>query len=260
MVSLAALALAGCSALLDFDDVEGLPCPCDADHVCLIAANRCVPRGSVDDFKSCSQDTSNQGDDLCGEQRLCQAVNDLGPRCLPRCTPASYALPESNLAIAQQCPEATTCWLTDRGGVCSEGVCREVPNNCAPGQVCKSFNGAGVCFAPCDIFRVSPPPCGGDRMCHPIGDHDLTACVPFGGRRLGELCDEANLCAGVDDAGRAMVCGRPFQSSAPKRCYAACQPEANVQCATQLGESCTLARPRIDPQTGANLGICTGGR
>lgn len=250
-------AAAGCSFALDFDELDGLPCPCDADHVCLIAANRCVSRASVDDFKSCSKDTENGGDDLCKAGRICQGVNDQGPRCLPRCEPSPYALPEADARIAQQCPQATTCWTTDRGGVCSEGVCRDQPNNCPPGQECLRFNGAGVCFTRCGVFQIDPPPCAGDQVCHPIGDYPFTACVPSGGIGRRTPCDERNLCAPRDDFNRPMICARPQQSTAQRQCYPVCQAGDASRCFQ--GESCTLARPNIEPETRRSLGICTGG-
>src|SRR5262245_30179395 len=91
----AAAAAAACSAVLDFDDLSDLPCPCDQGHVCLVQADRCVARGSVDLFKSCDLG-ADRPDDLCPEGSICESVNGLGLRCLPTCTPSNYATPESS--------------------------------------------------------------------------------------------------------------------------------------------------------------------
>lgn len=245
-----------CGVALDFDDLSDLPCPCDTDHVCLNSSDRCVLRGSVELFKSCSQDTNQSGDELCPPNAICQAVNGLGPRCLPQCEPTTYATPEAGQIVSAQCPyTGTTCWRTDRGGVCSEGVCRANPNNCPPGQECVTFNGAGVCFTTCEVYQRSPFACGNDQLCHPIGSASVTACVPAGPRRLGELCDAENLCAKLDGAGRPMVCDRPLNTDSPRRCLAVCVNDGDC---IPPQESCALARPDIDPVLGTDLGVCQG--
>lgn len=248
---------AGCGAVLDFDDLSDLPCPCDQDHVCLNASNRCVPRRSVELFKSCSQDTTGLGDELCPENAICQAVNGLGPRCLPRCEPTTYATPEAGQMVAAQCPYlGTTCWDTDRGGVCSEGVCRSNPNNCGPGQECVVFNGAGVCFTQCDIYQRNPVACGNNEACHPIGSSAVTACVPIGERRLGETCTADDLCVKLDGDGRPLVCDRPLsQTSGVRRCLAICVNDGD--CFAPV-ESCAVARLDLDPRLGTDLLICQG--
>ncbi len=247
----------GCGAVLDFDDLSDLPCPCDQDHVCLNAANRCVPRRSVELFKSCSQDTTALGDELCPENAICQAVNGLGPRCLPRCVPTSYATPEAGGMAAAQCPfVGTTCWATDRGGVCSEGVCRTTPNNCPAGQECVVFNGAGVCFTQCDIYQRNPIPCGNNEACHPIGSSAVTACVPTGERRLGETCTADDLCVKLDGNNRPLVCDRPIsQDTGVRRCLAICVNDGDC---IPPQESCAVSRIDLDPRLGTDLNICQG--
>jgi hypothetical protein len=251
------LLLSGCSLILDFDDLEGLPCPCDEEHVCLNAANRCVRRNSVDLGKSCSQDTVNNGDDLCPTNAVCQQINDQGPRCLAECSPSTYATPESGLDVQSQCPPSQTCWQTERGGVCSEGVCTPTPNNCAPGKQCVVINGAGVCFTPCDIFQVDPPPCGGNQVCHPITDTSVTACVPAGLVERRQICTADDFCKKISDDLRPMVCDRPMISTGPRRCLPICRVGGSPGC---LGtETCALARPNIDLVLGTDLGVCDGG-
>jgi len=258
LLLLAALsASAGCGLALDFDDLSDLPCPCDNDHVCLNGSDRCVPRASVELFKSCSQDTDGMGDELCPQNAICQAVNGLGPRCLPKCEPTTYATPEAGQMVLAQCPfTGTTCWPTDRGGVCSEGECRTTPNNCPPGQECVNFNGAGVCFTQCDIYQTNPFPCANNEACHPIGSSKVTACVPTGERRLGEPCTADDLCTKVDGNNRPLVCDRPQASTEGlRRCLAICTNDGDC---IPPNESCTLARPDIDPTLGTDLLICQG--
>ena len=251
------LALAGCGLALDFDDLSGLPCPCDQAHVCLNASNRCVPRASVEAFKSCSQDTDGLGDELCPDNTICQAVNGLGPRCLPKCEPTTYATPEAGIQVAAQCPyPGTTCWDTSRGGVCSEGECRTNPNNCGVGQECVAFNGAGVCFTTCGIYQRNPLPCGNNEACHPIGSSAVTACVPIGERSLGQACTASDLCLKLDgtNLNRPMVCDRPLnKDNEIRRCLAICE---NAGDCFSPEESCVVARPDIDPTLGTDLLIC----
>lgn len=258
LVGMAGLAgmLASCGAILNFDDLEDLPCPCDPQHVCLTESNRCIPRGSVALFKSCDPNTEQQGDELCPANSVCVAVNEQGPRCLPQCTPVSYATPESAASVADQCPQATTCWATGRGGVCSEGICNPTLQDCGLNQRCVTFNGgAGVCFTQCDPYQTNPVACGSDQACHPIGISRTLACTPTGQRALYDACDEQqpeNLCNKFDPNGRSMVCDRAEGSDAIRRCYAVCDNEGD--CIAQV-ERCVFARPNSDPQ-GISLGIC----
>lgn len=253
--------LFGCGFILDFEDVTDLPCPCDPDHVCLEGSNRCVRTRSVDLFKSCPTDTPLGGDELCPtENDVCRSVNEQGPRCLPKCTPVNYATTSANQELMAQCPLGTTCWPIDGGGgVCSEGICDALIQDCPAGQRCADFNGAGVCFTPCDPFQVNPFPCAGGQICHPIGTAQLTACVDAGTRMRTEICDSENMCAKLDELGRPMVCAKPQGSTSSQlRCWPICSPGDNVRC-TQPGENCLLARPDINPLNGADLGICEAG-
>jgi hypothetical protein len=247
----------GCSAIVDFDNVDDLPCPCDSNHVCDNATNRCLPRGRVDDFKSCTTTASNP-DDLCRDNRICVSVNSQIPRCLPRCTPTGYATPESGINVAAECPFGTACFPDGRGGgVCSEGVCSDLPNNCPPPQRCIAFNGAGICFTPCEIFQLNPLPCAGDQLCHPIGATNLTACVESGTVQLTQPCSDVDMCAKQDEFARGMVCEVPFGSTDPiRRCRATCAFGVNTSNCIGGFEGCVLSRPNIDPETGAGLGIC----
>lgn len=257
IVLLGALTLAGCGAVLDFDDLSDLPCPCDQDHVCLNASDRCVLRRSVDLFKSCNTDTDGLGDELCPEGAICESVNGLAPRCLPRCQPTTYATPEAGNAVAAECPYlGTTCWPTERGGVCSEGVCRTNPNNCDPGQECVAFNGAGVCFTQCTLYQRNPLPCANNESCQPIGSSVVTACVSSGARQLGEPCTADDMCAKVDTNNRPMVCDRPQNNtSGIRRCVAICRNDGDC---IPGAETCVLARPNLDPSAGIDLLICEG--
>ncbi|MCC7382547.1 MAG: hypothetical protein IT384_11990 [Deltaproteobacteria bacterium] len=249
-----ALVSGGCSLALDFDDESDLHCPCLPDYVCLQTSDRCVKKGSVEDFKSCSPDAVTP-DDLCAENRICYAINSQGPRCLPRCTPSSYSTPEAGLSIAAQCQSGKTCWpVPEGGGVCSEGICTDLPNTCGPPQTCVVFNAAGVCFTPCRIFNADA--CAGDQACHPIGDSSATACIQSGTKLLGEICDDKNPCVKRDSVNRRLVCDRPQGSTDSRRCYATCQYPSNIGCGP--AETCLFSRPRIDPDTQADLGLCVG--
>ncbi len=249
--------IAGCGALLDFDDLDGLPCPCDpVSFVCINSTNICRPRNSVDQGKSCLQDTDGLGDELCPPGNRCQAVNGEGPRCLKTCNPVVPATPEAALTLAAECPPQQYCFDTLRGGVCSEGVCSDQTNLC-PGnnQQCAFLNGAGVCFTSCRIYDTNPPPCGGGQACQPVADSRITACLATGTRQRNEPCDEGNLCAAQDEFGRGMVCERPMNSQQIRRCYPICNLDAPCVAA---GEQCVVARPQIDPVQNLDLNICVG--
>lgn len=251
------LAGLGCSVGLDFEDTEGLPCPCGPGFVCLEASDRCVPLGVVEAYNPCSTDTELDGDELCETGHRCVAINGEGHRCLPSCVPVSYARPGDGAAIAAQCPFGQTCWPSDKGGVCSEGVCQDNPSRgCGAGQRCGMFNGAGVCFTPCNI-RLGAEACGGTTACHPIGLLDLTACVPTGTLQAGDLCTrpEEGACQKIDGSARALICARPAaDSSEDLRCAPWCNPDDNTQCLP--GETCVLVRADVDPFTGLDVGVC----
>jgi hypothetical protein len=255
--------LSGCSLILDFDDIENLPCgtggSCDVDYVCRASSNRCVKRRSIDLYKSCPTDTPLGGDEFCPtENDRCIAVNDAGPRCLPKCVPVNYATPSASSELMSICPLGTTCWPVTGGGVCSEGVCNALTQDCPGTQMCGSFNGAGVCFTTCEIFQTNPLPCSAGQVCHPIGTESITACVDAGPRKRGEICDSQNMCEKTDETPqrRPMVCGKQMGTTQEQlRCWPICVPGDGSQC-TELRESCLLARPNVDPLTQADLGIC----
>jgi hypothetical protein len=258
----AALGAAGCSAALDFDSELDLPCPCDATKsVCLTAANRCVAKGSVDDFKSCDP-TASPKDDQCKSGSTCvnlrrpgDVAEGTGALCMPRCAPVEYNTPNSSAAIAQQCPRGTTCWPLQGGGpgegVCYNGVCDVMPNTCAAPQQCVPFNGAGVCFTVCTFFDPMNG-CIGDQTCHPVGASNVSACLSIGVRQEYELCNERDLCAKTSPDNRQLVCDKPEGSTDLARCYKACEFGGNIGCAPT--ETCQFARPNI--QAGKNLGVC----
>ena len=264
-LSLTLLASNSCSLALDFEDLDGLPCGCLPDFVCLVASNRCVPRHSVELFKSCTLDAVDP-DALCPRASAeapmgarCLDRDGLGPRCLPICTPTNYSTADAAQSVAAQCPVGTTCWTaSDRAGVCDEGECSDQPNNCVGGsRQCVTFNGAGVCFTTCEIF-VPDNSCAGDKLCHPIGASSVTACIDQGTKALGEICDDENPCQKFDDPTRRrpMICDRPMGSQGPRRCWAICNPSDGSRCI--LPESCTISRGRVN-QSSSSLGICTTG-
>lgn len=248
----------GCNAILDFDDLEGLPCPCDDQHVCLLESDRCVPRGRTEPFKFCQVDTPQGGDELCPAGHRCVALNDAPPRCLPSCEPVLYARPQAGRLVEEQCPFGTTCWTTEKGGVCSEGVCEDNPNTCPPGERCARFNGAGVCFTECFVYDDSPLPCGADEICHPIGLANLTACVPSGVLAAGALCTrpEDGMCEKIDGPTmRPLMCVRAEASANPELfCRPPCNPSDNTGCLP--GETCALVRANVYPSIGLGLGAC----
>jgi hypothetical protein len=258
LTGLVPFVVVACSFLEDFDSVEGLPCPCDPDHVCLVPSNSCHLRHSVDDFKSCDLGAQTP-DDLCRQNRICQSVNGGGMMCLPQCMPSDYATPDAAANIATQCPTGTTCWMTDRGGVCNQGICNDIPNNCPPPQECVRFNGAGVCFTPCQVFQVSPPPCAGGQLCHPVGDTSKTQCIAPGMGKLNDPCTDMDMCQQTDTIGRRLVCVVPSGSMELRRCRAICAcPAGAAACdnsSCNSGAACALAVPNVD-QSGNGLGVC----
>lgn len=253
----ALVATAGCSMIVDFDDTSELPCGCAPDHVCLVSSDRCVPKASVDLFKSCNPDTPNMtGDDLCEAGAICVDLKSRGHRCLKQCNPSNFSTPESGQNIASQCPTGTLCWASQRGGVCDEGECTDLPNNCDPPQKCVQFNGAGKCFTNCDIYAANE--CAGDTACHPVGSTAVTACVEAGTLQLTNTCSDTLRCAKNDTAtGRAMVCGTPLNSAKPAQCWGVCRVGDGSRCGPM--ETCLPFRADIEPTTMSVLGICTSG-
>ncbi len=258
IVLIAALALGSCNLVVDFDDTSDLPCGCLPDHVCLVNSDTCVLKGSTDLFKSCSTDTPDgTGDDLCPTGSKCVDHLDRGHRCLPTCAPSNFSTPEAGIHNAQQCTTTgTLCWDTPRGGVCDEGECSDLPNNCPPPQRCVVFNGAGKCFTPCNIYLAQE--CGGDTTCHPIGQTAITGCVETGTLQMTQSCSDTVRCAKFDNAsGRRLVCGTPLQSDAPAQCWSVCAVGDGSRCGP--GESCFPFRADTEPTTMTQLGICTSG-
>jgi hypothetical protein len=250
---LAGLAGGACSFALDFDELSDLRCPCLPEYVCLVQSDRCVPRRSVEDFKSCSPDAENP-DDLCKMGSICVNYAERGHRCLPSCQVTNYSTSEAAERVRAQCPEGTTCWDTgERGGVCDEGECADNPNTCPGTQRCVKFNGAGVCFTTCEIF-VGDNSCAADQLCHPIGDSSVVSCVPQGMRDYNEICSDADPCKKLDVVGRPLVCDRPAGSSSPRRCLPICAFGDGSRC--RMGETCVFARSMVDPVSGASLGVC----
>jgi hypothetical protein len=257
-----AFLIASCSLTLDFDNEKDLPCPCLPDYVCLVAANRCAKKNSVDDNKSCTFD-AQQPDDLCQPMSTC-VDRGQGPKCLKRCTPTTYTTAESGARLAAECPQAKTCWpIPAGGGVCDQGECSTNPDTCGNSQTCNVFNGAGICFTNCQIFHGDA--CAGpDLGCHPVGDSSSTACLPTGKRMLGDLCNDdptdsnGGPCAKYDGTpqNRAMICDTPLTSGtpAPLRCLAICNPTDSSACLSGK-ETCQRSRPRIDA-LGDDLGVC----
>ena len=69
-----------CSLVLDFEELDGLPCGCLPEFVCLVASNGCVPRHSVELFKSCTLDAVDP--DALWPRASAEAP--MGARCLDR--------------------------------------------------------------------------------------------------------------------------------------------------------------------------------
>ena len=255
LLPLVALAAApSCSLLVDFEDETDLPCPCLPDHVCLVSSNRCVPKNSVEDYKSCSPD-AERPDDLCQPGSICYNFRERGPRCLPTCAPSQYSTPEAAERIRTQCVRiGTTCWqIENGGGVCDEGECTDLPDNCGGTRRCVPVNGTGVCFTPCRIFTGDA--CVGDQQaCHPILDSSVTACITSGPREIGQPCSDIDPCMKQDQFGNSIVCDRPANTSDLRRCYRACPFPNMTGCAP--GETCQFARNDIDPVTRGALGLC----
>jgi hypothetical protein len=254
-------ALGACTMALDFDDVENLPCPCDQDHVCLIAADRCVKRASVDTYKSCDLG-AERPDDLCKPNEICESINGVGRRCLPTCEVSNYATPTAAQNIAFECAPGKTCWESERGiGVCSEGICSELADDCPPPQKCTAFNGAGVCFTPCRIF-LDNPACGGTQICQPIGAGSVTACIDSGQGNIGDVCDDMTMCKPDDGSPqrRPLVCDEPAGSMEMVRhCRAICECPVGAGCQQvrcNTGAACVEARPNVDTERNVGLGIC----
>ena len=253
---LPSLAVAGCSMILDFDDLSELPCECLPDYVCLVESNRCVPKRSVDLFKSCNTDARNP-DDLCPEGARCVDVGG-GHRCLTSCILSSYSTPEAAQRIATECPTGTTCWPVpaDPGtGVCAESECTDSPNNCPGDEKCVRANGAGMCFQTCRIFST-PNGCVGDQACHPILASSATACVRAGIIDIHQICDDANPCKKTDSTTiRPLICDRPAGNEGPRRCVAPCMDGAGTRCVGN--EACSFSRSMVETEAGpVDLALC----
>ena len=256
-----AMMSSGCGLILDFDDLEGLPCDCLPGFVCLSTSETCVPANSVDDFKSCDVNATPNASDQCQAGSDCVEINQAGGRCLPRCTPRIPFVAEVGLEIQAECGEGRYCWELSPGvGYCDDGECSDIPETCPPPQRCVSINGAGVCFDVCDIFSTASP-CGATAThCQPVAETRIMACLPSGAQLSGEPCGlTEGACEDVDDQGRGLICTRPQQSTNPlRRCAPRCNASLdNVDCPLP-GEGCFLAIPDID-DLGTDLGICQGG-
>ena len=255
-----ATAAASCSVILDFDNIEGLPCDCLPGYVCLSTSQTCVPINSVDDYKSCDINATPNANDQCMPGSECVTLNAPGPRCLPRCEPVSPFVSEVGSQLAAQCGTGRYCWAFSAGvGYCDDGECDEFNNPCDPPLACVRVNNAGVCFATCDIFSNALP-CGATgQHCQPVADTAITACLDSGLQQSGQACGVAEgACTSADAFGRGLVCTRPQGSSNPLRtCSPVCNPASgNADC--RAGEGCFIAISRID-DIGTSLGICQGG-
>ena len=266
MRSIAALAvvagsMTACSLALDFEDLEGLPCPCDQGFICLSTSQTCVPTQSVDDFKSCDIDATPNPSDQCKEGRDCVVLNGIGARCLPRCTPRIPFVTDVGREIEAECGAGKYCWELSAGvGYCDDGECTDLPDSCSPPEQCVRINGAGVCFTGCDIFSNAMP-CGATGThCQPVVESRIMGCLPSGTQQSGQPCGLAEgACDDTDDQGRGLICVRPLGSSNPLR---TCAPRCNfslnnTDCILQ-GEGCFEAIGNID-DVGTDLGICQGG-
>ncbi len=255
-----AVGIAGCSLVLDFDDIEGLPCECRAGFVCLSESQTCIRAGSVDDFKSCDVDAV-PADDQCGAGRACVDINGRGPRCLPACVPLVPFVSEVGRELETQCGDGRYCWEVSSGqGYCDEGECNDLPDDCPPPQRCVRLNGAGVCFETCDIFS-NDAPCGATGThCQPVAETRTMACLPTGARQMGEVCSlSEGTCDDLDDQGRTLICARAMSSTDPlRRCAPRCNPAVpQVECFV-ANEGCFTAIANVD-SLGRDLGICEGG-
>lgn len=265
IVALGLVTGAGCSLALDFDSELDLPCApggvCKPEYVCLQTSNVCVAKSSVDDFKSCTFDAVVP-DDLCKAGSTCIDFNGSGPTCLPRCVPQQFITPEASNDVRAQCAVGKYCWPIPGGGesqgVCYQGECTELANDCTAPQRCVNVNGAGVCFTPCKLFSPDQP-CLGGQACHPLGNTNVTACIRPGVGKVGDVCTAQTPCAALTDetTPRPMVCDRPAVTGAAdlRRCYKVCQVPSTAGC--NNGERCVLARADVDPdRNGIDLGIC----
>ena len=259
-ICLTGLAASSCSLILDFDDVEGLPCGCQTGFVCLSDSQTCVRAGSVDDFKSCDINAT-PANDQCKGGSECVEINDTGARCLPRCLPQVPFVSEVGAAIAAECGAGKYCWQVAPGtGYCDDGECNDLPDDCPPPQRCVRINGAGVCFETCDIFSNATP-CGATGThCQPVAESRVFACLPSGTQQSGEPCGLAEgQCEDLDSENRTLICTRPIGGTNPvRRCAPRCNPALpNVECFL-ANEGCFTAIANID-DLGTDLGICQGG-
>lgn len=256
-----AISVTSCSAIVEFDDIEGLGCDCLPEYVCLVASNTCVRRRSVENFKSCSPDAVDP-DALCPQGSICVNERNQGHRCLPTCTITNYATGEAGIQVANECRTAgTLCWSSlDRSGVgvCDFGECDALRQDCpAVGDRCVGINGGGRCFTSCRIFQTDA--CIGDPVCHPLLDSSETACIEPGAVERAELCSHTRACKKFDTstgANRPMICARPDGSGDGLRCWPTCK-FGNVGSGCGTLEACVFSRANIDRVTGENLGICT---
>lgn len=251
------MAFLGCSWALDFDRIDDLPCDCLPGYVCLLEANRCVPEGSVENFKFCTPDALDQ-DALCQGESKCLDRGS-GYRCLPPCTITNYSTPNAGARVRAECPTGTLCWTTDDGGRCDEGECSETRQDCAITQKCVAVNGAGRCFTTCNIFDGNDA-CAGDQACHLLLDSNVTSCIETGAGIIGNVCDDDRPCAKFDMSmqglSRPMICASPLNSGDARKCLPICSPGTNSaqRCGSQ--ETCQLVITNVDAVTGANLGVC----
>jgi hypothetical protein len=260
-VAAAALSAAGCSLAFDFDEIEGLPCDeadqCLEDFICRLDNRTCIPRGSVDPGRSCGIQVEGDPDNLCPQDFACVNVAGRGLRCLRTCQPVVPVGEDANLRLFDECEEeGRFCWeLPTGGGACDEGECREVGNQgCPVGSTCVELNGAGKCFAECNIF-ADPPDCVGG-VCQPIDQASSNACVAPGDRSEGETCNSLERCAPETEGGFPLICARAEgESSGQVRCAVRCDPFTNSGCPN--GEPCL--RIAGSPASGASVevGICS---
>lgn len=238
--------LGGCSLAYDFDDIDGLRCPCQDGYVCIDGA--CEPSGQVDDFAPCRPDVD---DAQCRPGARCTEGTE-GAFCLPSCARANFGASP----VPDACVAGTVCRprTSDAATVCMPSACDVGDNRCGVGRVCVLLNGAGVCVAPCDPFATEA--CLGDEACHPIGASGQTACIPAGETGLGAACTDTP-CArrSAEATPRPLVCtASQADSDAILRCRPACVPSTGYGC--MAGETCATARPGATTASGAALGVC----